>query len=84
VALHVWFASRFKSFAIPLGLAFAGTLAAMFAQNGNDTVWMLIPWTSPSTDVIACFGTTQLVLSAALLLVILLASLWDFSRRDIQ
>jgi hypothetical protein len=84
VALHVWFSSRLKSFAVPLGLAFAGTLAAMFAANGNDTVWMFIPWTYASTDVISRFGTTQLILSAGLFPVILLAGIWDFSRRDIQ
>jgi lantibiotic transport system permease protein len=84
VALHIWFSSRIKSFAVPLGLAFAGTLSAMFATNGNDIVWMFVPWTYASTEIMSKYGTVQLVLSLGLFPIILLAGLWDFSRRDIQ
>ncbi len=84
MALHVWYSSRFKSFAVPLGLGFAGTLTAMFTANADGLIWIFVPWAYPSTDLIAKYGTLTLGLSSVVFIVVTALGAWDFSRRDMQ
>jgi lantibiotic transport system permease protein len=82
VAFHTWLSSRTRSFAVAIGVGFAGTLAAMFAANGDQITWAFVPWAYASNEVIPKYGTLQLALSTSLFLLILGAGIWDFSRRD--
>jgi hypothetical protein len=85
LALSAWLGLRFRSFAVPVGVGLAGSIAGSLAVR-SGTYWLFVPWTYP---MMVLGGTNGVAIVAALLSVILftllaLGGAVDFQRRDVQ
>ena len=83
ISLQTWISTRFKAFAVSIGVALFGAIIGGFATQ-SQLYWKLVPWTYPA----GAFGfsapndTLAMLLSAGFAVTITALAAWDFSRRD--
>lgn len=84
LTLALWLALRWRSFALPLGIGLAGTVAGSLAGQSHH-YWPYVLWTYPFRATASGAHDLDMAveLALALGLVIALSSYVDFRRRDI-
>ncbi len=84
LALGLGLALRWRSFALPVSIGFAGTIATTLAVH-SARVWPYIPWSYPFIAISNLYHDAALAfeLAGLLTLVFVLVSYLDFRRRDI-
>lgn len=83
ISLQTWIATRFKAFAVSIGVALFGAIIGGYAAQ-SQSYWKFVPWTYPT----AAFGfsapdnTLAVLLSVGLAVTVTALAAWDFSQRD--
>jgi lantibiotic transport system permease protein len=83
ISIQTWLATRFKAFAVSIGIALFGTIAGGLVVQ-SPTYWKYLPWTYPAgaSGMPSPNDTLAIGLSVFVALAFLLLAARDFQKRD--
>jgi lantibiotic transport system permease protein len=81
ISIQVWLATRYRAFALSMGVALFGAIAGGLVSN-SATYWYYLPWTYPAFGIADSKNTIAIGLSCAVAIITLILATWDFQKRD--
>lgn len=81
ISIQVFLATRFRAFAVSMGVALFGAIAGGLISN-SAKYWLYFPWTYPAFGLPSPNSNTAIWLSAGFAVVFLVVAAKDFQQRD--